>query len=402
MQDSNNKQQKQSSGYIYVVTISKKRPVLTFTKQTQKDSALEQKREIKRRVRINWTAWLFGGITLFLMSIILEKLDFNASENGVYVIHLAAIICRDISIALISAALIAKIIELPNVINFVNDRTIEALSNNNFLKSLDIPQLNAMKLSCTKLIFEKNGKRNADQFLNDSLADYELQISDLLLKPYHEYYKLNIHCENIELPNSNGVNQKFMKKTYKRNFKIINPLAGSKSTTIFSPFNIYTPENFECLNLVSLSRFTIIRDNLIKEDLTDNYKKPSVVTVNANHPNYNSRIHYVDVNSTDITFESEIIVEIEEVRFITHNDPIFVHRVSRPTKNFSIVYSNDNPEIKLKIDGFGADANLTEGDFIKVENGNYVAFDVLKWLLPGNGIMIASVPKEDNNVAHPE
>ena len=87
-------------------------------------------------------------------------------------------------------------------------------------------------------------------------------------------------------------------------------------------------------------------------------------------------------------------MEVEETRFVAHSDPIYVQRLSKPTKSFSIDYIYNNPNYKLKIEGFGANANLTDGKFIKSENGNFVSFDMLSWLLPGNGILIATIPLE--------
>jgi len=352
-------------------------------------------------IGINWVMWLWCGLFLLTCSIVFEK--FNTHFQGFeYTFILLSHISRDLSIAIISAALIAKIIEVPNFINFVNQRTVEALTNYDFLSSLNESDLDNMKKKCSKLIFEKNGKRNVDQFLNESLIEYESEITKLLLQPYHEYYKVNIYCEDVELKDNEGKSLTFMKKVSKRNFKIVNPLRGTTHVDIIPGFNMHCPDKFDCHDLVKLVKLTVtIDDSKVQTDITDQFEK-NIVTNGVAHPNYNSRVNYfIQPNKNSVyPFNSELVVEIEEIRYIAHSDPIYVQRVSKPTKNFSINYTYNNDNAKLKIEGFGADANLTDGKFIKTENGNSVSFDMLSWLLPGNGILIATIPIESttNNI----
>ena len=344
---------------------------------------------------INWVMWLWGGLFLLCISILFER--FNTHFPGfLYIFNIISEISRDLSIAIISAALIAKIIEVPNFINFINSRTIEALTNHNFLNTLQPLELLDIKKACSKLVFEKNGKREIDQFLNESLIEYESEITKLLMRPYHEYYKINIHCEDVTLKDKDGNSHSFIKKVSKRNFKIVNPLKGTINVDILPAFNMHCPENFECKNLIELNKITVtVDDSQERKDITKLFE-PEIVGNGVKHPNYNSRInYYLQPNKNSIyPFNSELVVEIEETRFIAVSDPVYVLRVNKPTKSFSVTYTYNNPKQKLKIEGFGADVNLTDGKTIKTENGSSVSFDMLSWLLPGNGIIIVTIPLE--------
>jgi hypothetical protein len=373
-----------------LIVISSKWPFIRFGLHRSGD---ENKVE---SIAINWVLWFWCGLFLFTLSVILEK--FKAHFHGLeYVFTLFSQFSRDFSIAIIIASLVAKMIEVPNLISFINGRTIESLSDYRFLNGLSPSELDNIKKKCSKIIFEKKGKRSGDQFLNDSLIEYESDINSLLLKPYHEYYKINIHCTDVTLNGSDGNPVKFMKKVTKRNFKIINPLMGVAHVDILPAVNLHCPDFFLGENLIELNRIAVtVDDSTDKVDITSNFSK-EITQIGVKHPDYNSRINYYihPSKNSAYPFNSQIIVEIEETRFIAHSDPIYVQRVSKPTKNFSIHYTYDNPNAKLKIEGFGADANLTDGKIIKTENGNSVSVDMLSWLLPGNGIIIATIPLEE-------
>jgi hypothetical protein len=66
------------------------------------------------------------GTTLSAMQTHCQKCVWTGFE---YIFSLLAQFLRDFSIAIVIAALVAKMIEVPNLINFVNGRTIESLSD---------------------------------------------------------------------------------------------------------------------------------------------------------------------------------------------------------------------------------------------------------------------------------
>ena len=100
--------------------------------------------------------WFLGGLLLIAISLICDNFE-HYFIGWEYIITVSGHIARDLGIAISSAALIAKIIEVPNFINFINSRTIEALKNYEFLRSLDKDDLEKVKKKCTKIIFEKTG-----------------------------------------------------------------------------------------------------------------------------------------------------------------------------------------------------------------------------------------------------
>ncbi|MBL0199977.1 MAG: hypothetical protein IPP81_07310 [Chitinophagaceae bacterium] len=149
-----------------------------------------------------------------------------------------------------------------------------------------------------------------------------------------------------------------------------------------------------------MKKIMITKDNSKEKlDITNQFE-PIFIKNGVTHPNYNTKGNYfIKPNkNSNYPFKSELIVEFEDIRYIAHSDPIYVQRISKPTMNFSIHYSYHNPTKKLKIEGFGTNANLTDGKIIKTENGNSVSFDMLTWLLPGNGILIATIPLEHSDI----
>jgi hypothetical protein len=284
---------------------------------------------------INWVLWFWMGLFLFVVSIICEK--FHEHFKGFeYLFSLAGQFLREFSIAVVIAALIAKMIEVPNLINFVNERTIESLSDYRFLSGLSPIELDSIKKDCSKIIFEKKGKKTGSQFLNESLVEYESNISNLLLQPYHEYYKVNIVCKDVVLKDNMGNQVKFMEKVTKRDFKIINPLIGSTHVNLVSAINLHCPENFKCDDLMKLTKVAVMVDDSIEKiDITSKFSKDITQNI-VKHPNYNSRVNYYFAPNNDsrYSFNSEIIVEIVETRYIAHSDPIYVHRGKPANQEF--------------------------------------------------------------------
>lgn len=347
--------------------------------------------DLQDSLQVDYLKWLWGGLALMLLSNVLEH--FKLPTEAKIILHFI----RDLGIAISSGAIIAKIIEVPNFINFINERTIESLSDNKFLVTLKGDALEVIKKKCSRLIFQKRGKKEGEHFLNDSLIEYESELSNLVLKPFHEYYKVSIICEDDFLNDANGIRQKFMKKTTRRNYKIVNPLKESMNLdNIIPPLNMHCPENFVCRDLFKLNKLIVSTDNSKeKKNLTD-FFEPKIDSIEVKHPDYNSRIVFTKGNNCPaLTFNSEIVIEIEDVRYIAYSDPIYVMRVNKPTKNFSINYIYYNKGFRLKIECFAANANFTDGSFIKVENDQSVTLDVLSWLLPGNGILVATIPLEN-------
>src|SRR5258708_2012012 len=75
---------------------------------------------------VNWVLWGLLGLVIILLSILIEE-NHNKFKDFESISLACSHLLRDVGIAILSAALIAKIIEVPNFIHFVNERTIEAL-----------------------------------------------------------------------------------------------------------------------------------------------------------------------------------------------------------------------------------------------------------------------------------
>ena len=69
--------------------------------------------------------------------------------------------------------------------------------------------------------------------------------------------------------------------------------------------------------------------------------------------------------------------------------------MDKPTKNLTINYLYDNPKFKLKADCFSTLPSLYVDNLILTEHSNSIFIESKTWLLPGNGILIAIVPKEE-------
>src|SRR5215472_6189427 len=97
-----------------VITLKRPFPFINFR-------IVRENRPIKNEdsLAINRIMWFWSGISLFAISIIFEKFH-NHFPGFEYILTLLSQFLRDFSIAIIIAALVAKMIEVPNLISFVN------------------------------------------------------------------------------------------------------------------------------------------------------------------------------------------------------------------------------------------------------------------------------------------
>jgi len=357
----------------------------------------EEKKELSKKFP-NDKITIVGliGIGLILINLYLE--GFHFTEEYLKTIgHLT----RDVGIAFLSAAIISFLIEIPSLLDYFKERIIDALKDNNYLKDLSYPELERIKEKCNKLIFLYHGKRH-DVFLNESLIEFENEIFKSLLKPYYEYFIATVDCKDysknpgIEFPGT-----KCYRKVVQTNFKIVNPLKGEKTEKILNPMDFYCPEDFNtCESLIHLTRFRVKIDKGDYKDYTLEITKHIDNMDICSYPNYNKKLTY-KLNNEEVKFHfnSEITVDMEEVRLISSDDKIYAKRVDKPTKNLTINYLYDNPNFKLKADCFSTMPILTIDNLILTEYSNSVFIESKTWLLPGNGILIAIVPKEETLVA---
>ena len=272
---------------------------------------------------------------------------------------------------------------------------INALKDKHYLEGLSDSELETIKETCNNLLFLYHGKRE-DVYLNESLIEFENEIFRLLMKPYYEYFITTIECTDY-VPD---IAQDFLggtciKKIVQTNFKIVNPIKGQKTEKLLPPFRFYCPEEFSCEDMVKITKFRVRVDGAEYKDFADDIVL-HFESDNSKYPNYNQKLTYkLNKEQVKFTFLNEITVEMEEIRLISSNDKIYSKRMDKPTKNLTINYLYDNPKFKLKADCFSTLPSLYVDNLILTEHSNSIFIESKTWLLPGNGILIAIVPKEE-------
>lgn len=338
------------------------------------------------------------GIGAILSSIVFESFHFE--EEYLKIIgHLL----RDGGIAFLSAAIISYIIEIPNTLKYFKELIIEALKDTNYLKDLSFNELERIKEKCNKLIFLKQGRKD-ESVLNESLIDFENEIFQLLMKPYYDYFIITVDCKDIKDNAGIVLPGECVKKTIQTNFKLVNPISAEKTEKLFStPLGFYCPDDYEsCDALFTVTRLRIKVDDEQFIDYTDKVKKRIENVKSTKYPNYNKSLSYIFDDGKDIsfTFFNHIIVDLEEIRYISKDDKIYTKRIDKPTKNLTVNYLYDNPNFKIKADCFSTLPNITNDNLIMTEHENSVFVESKTWFLPGNGILIAIVPTEGMLIKH--
>jgi len=319
------------------------------------------------RLRI-WLV-LFGGALIIATSIIFPEMKIGEADISAFL--------QNIGKTFLAAATIALILQVPALLNDVNNSSIALFKDNSFLNRLDAPDLQKLRTDATEAAYSKSTNH-----VEPSLKEIDSKIADLFLQPYYSKYKVNINCEIIE--------DKYLLKTFTKHIKLQNPSKkdcdaidkiGGKTT-------MFRPEGKTNEDIRKLESFEVIIDDMEKwEDLTSKLKL-NWEEFSEDASSYNALSYLKLDGRSNLKFEDKIEIKIKETRLVPIHDNTYLHRVSSPVKYFTINYSFKTCDVDLIGNCFGTFQDTKDGGIDIIKDTNSIDITTNKWMLNGNGIII--------------
>ncbi len=369
--------------------------------ENEENQSTNQELDLKGAGRV--ILWgILGIFSAVVLHLGMEKCETARYYPNLYLFLVGVhYILRDVGIAMLSGGVIARVLEIKNIVDFTRNSVINALTSNSYLKKLSIDQLKKVKDYCNQHIFEKGGNRNEEN-LNQSILKLESSISEYLFNPYYEDYRLFIVCDEKELSTEPDfaklttipANCTVIKKTIKTRYKLINPHKRSREEQLEVRVNIYCPSYIHDPTLLNkITNFSYIVDNGEKKFETLKYEvditfKPTSTST------YNVMLSLKkDKKPFSVNFNDELEIEIEEVRYIFVHDHLYTRKMNKPSKRTVVNYTYNSPKVVLKAECFGFGKSNTKVRDMSIDYSGYsVNVESTAWMLPGNGILIVHMP----------
>jgi hypothetical protein len=243
-------------------------------------------------------------------------------------------------------------------------------------------ELKRLRSDCTEKIYIKDTVH-----FDQTLLDLDNRLTELLAAPYIENYRSDISCIQED--------KDFILKTSCNKYWIVNP-GEKKAEEIFDGklWMLEIPGN-PTADLFKILKFKVRIDQGVEEDWVDRVVCKRVDNSDSS-VGHKVHIYFTDKNDQPIkwAYDKTIEIEVEDQRLVPAHDNIYVKRIDKtPIKNLHITYKIDGMNCKLEGNCFGTLSSTSSGTIRVVRHDNSIGIESFSWLLPGNGIMIAMLPK---------
>lgn len=367
----------------------------------KKDCFLKKENENKKRcdkTQLKVIIFIACGVILFLISIILN----NQVERSVQIEEQQSVVTMkdwattlsSLSISLIAGAFLTYIIDIPSKLKEYETSFLNALSSNNYLKSLDESRLVQLRKDTTEQLHAKNAP-----FMAKGLIDIDQRICDLLKEPYYTKYRQSVICSDIK----NDKN--YIYKEHMIDYCLRNPYGKNK----------------EAVEYVGFTNLILMKGGKIKDFISKikiEYKIDDNERLKFSHKSYqiessklNNKVEFYDTKlvlcgigndsqlesrGIKVCFKQSLEIHIEYKIKVPKDDICFSKRLRHPAKNFRLDYTHTSSQIKLFGQVFGTE--LKQSDIsIKYLADNIISLETFDWLLPDNGAIVVMTRKNKSN-----
>jgi len=282
--------------------------------------------------------------------------------------------------ALVVASAISYILDLPSMLSFFRSRIIDIFLSKEYLNSLPIEKLKDLRKECTQYLYIKD-----TEHFEEGLMQLDEKICALLTEIYISYLRIIVICKEID-----GM---IHKKIHYR-YECINPLRGEAIERITGNNLLFVPVGKNESDVRKLKNFIVTSDNGKTKDIADRIKiKYEKISRSSSSYNYSSCFSVDDKDFIELKFGKKLNIEYTEERFIPIYDNIFIYRLVRPCKSFSIEYLYNNDKKSVVGTCFGTLSKVSTGQIDTIHMDCGIKIESYAWLLPGDGVFISSVPK---------
>lgn len=360
----------------------------------KKDCFLKKEREQKKKrdkTRLKVILFIAIGIILFFISLILEGVkEMQNLATTDFIIKNLVTILSGISISIIAGAILTYIIDIPSKLKEYETSFLNALSSNNYLKSLDESKLIQLRKDTTEQLHAKNAP-----FMATGLIDIDQRICDLLKQPYYTRYRQSVICSDIANDND------YIYKEHMVDYCLKNPYGKNKEAVEYIGFsNLILKKNGNVNDFISHLKIEYKIDDNDKLEFAHNSYKIEETSLNNKVEFYDTKLMLCGISNDSQTesrgikvcFKKTLEVHMEYKIKVPKDDICFSKRMRHPVKNFRLDYSYTNNQIKLFGQIFGTE--LKQSDIsIKYLADNIISLETFDWLLPDNGAIVVMTKK---------
>ena len=353
-------------------------------------------------------------VLIFILSTILFFLSISIFKDNK---------CWDIietlSLSVISAGIVAILIDLPGKMKEYQSYFVELLSSNEYLKHLDEEGLSNLRQRVTWI-------QHAQDYPNmpRELLQLDEKICKMMREPYFKRFS------QIMLLNKTENN---IRKRCTVEYTVKNPGAdgvtaavdiGLSSSVIFSTDALKSKAKLinEASDILKINKFIAYIDGTVPYDLT-NHIRILVYEGKSDNSSYNGEIHIAplktysnklspltstellknkkkkkieievaDTNAIDfyIEFKKELVIKLEYEILVPAEDKCFSKRLRYPVKYFHLDYSLQDGFENTTLSGelIGTLIDRKDISFFQSEDKKRLTFETRSWLLPKNGVFI--------------
>lgn len=314
------------------------------------------------------------GILVYILTTIVS---LENTYKFTYSEYIYAVV-SGIAISVVTGSILAIVIDLPSRLKDYELSFVNALSSNNYLKSLDENRLTNLRNDITEQLHKTKAPCMAR-----GLIKIDQRVCELLRQPYYSRYRHTVACEKSDDPD-------FIIKEHTIEYKLINPYSVNQAAVEYIKFTnlVLVKEGQTDHPITDLSILCSI-DNKPALDLAGRIKFNSD---NITNEFYNKKIFISDKEGNEgnkgvrVEFNDYIEVKMRYKIAVPKNDLCFTKRLQHPAKNFRLDYSCDDNDRKLYGQIFGTE--IKQSDISIKYAKNSISLETFDWLLPGNGAIV--------------
>lgn len=320
------------------------------------------------------------GLIMYILAVIAASESSFVFKHSYYVYY----IIKGFALSLLTGAILAIVIDLPTRLKDYEMSIVNAITSNNYLKSLDEDRLTKLRKDITNQLHKAEAPAMAD-----GLIEIDQRVCKYLQEAYYSRYRHSVVCKFNEEENC-------INKEHSIEYKLINPYGENRSITEYIKFTNYIldKKGTDDGSIVGLTILCRIDDG-VERDFSKKFKFDYE---KVEHQFYNKKITIVEDTTEErrekgirVEFKKHIEVKLRYNINVDIKDPCFTKRVQHPAKNFRLDYACADEDVKLFGQIFGT--GIKQSDVSVKYLRNSISLETFDWLLPNNGAMVVMLKK---------
>lgn len=252
------------------------------------------------------------------------------------------------------------------------------LVRNNFIKFLSKEEMYNLKSEIeSELYFSKNN-HNKD---NNFYSFFGREVSSLLNECFYSYYETTIEC---------CIHNNYISKTITKKFQMVNPSKKEILEKIPFQAEMQKVKDIDIIDLYKIEKFEID-----SQDFTGHINKKLRIIDESNET---KDAYCVKVDAEyDVKIKRQTTIDMVIKTIAPIDDICFSNKITKPCKEYEIIFIVKNSACKLSWHNFGFLGNHKDNIMeTPIENG--VMLKLRDWILPGDGMVVAiNINKEKDD-----